>query len=252
MHLTECLDIAIELNRFDDEVKECLSGFLLKTTTVFHGSEDLNLDPIFGALCFSYSLGGFAFLALKPKWIHQTSFPYRAYGLLLLIVQGEFSERLYLIADRQGSFIIYCQLTPIHIAGPLSFWADYLSMTADSYAHVIDRFMAIVLFLASFWRVATVVYYQRPSVRYAELVSILFAGFFFMSSQDAQVNQDVDGWVFWHTMWHLYPFSCIIIQCTDKFLLNEYNYLPTKIPERTMKTRFPLARSKYFFRLKRG
>ena len=105
MQLTECLDIAIELNRFDDEVKECLSGYLFKTTTVFHGNEDLNLDPLFGALCFSYSLGGFAMLVLKPKWSHEASFPFVAYALLLLLVQGKFRLRLYLIDDHQGSLI---------------------------------------------------------------------------------------------------------------------------------------------------
>mmetsp|Transcript_238 Transcript_238/g.297 ORF Transcript_238/g.297 Transcript_238/m.297 type:complete len:218 (-) Transcript_238:2355-3008(-) len=217
MQLTECLDIAIELNRFDDEVKECLSGYLFKTTTVFHGNEDLNLDPLFGALCFSYSLGGFAMLVLKPKWSHKASFPFVAYALLLLLVQG-----------------------------PLSFWADYLSMTNDSYVHVIDRFMAIVLFITTFWRIASIAYFQRPSVCYAEFISILFAAFCFMNSQDAQVNEDVNGWIFWHTMWHLYPFIPIAIQCTDRFLLVEYNYLPMKITER------PFTKAKYSFRLKRG
>ena len=41
-----------------DTVSQCLSTWLIKTHTHFHGSDDLHLPWYFGALCWSYAVGG--------------------------------------------------------------------------------------------------------------------------------------------------------------------------------------------------
>jgi hypothetical protein len=86
-HLTECVDLFSESNKFDREVRECLSSFFLKTTTNFHNA-DMQFNPLFGALCWSYTLGGIIMLLMRPKWLHSSNFPYVLYGCLLIFIQG--------------------------------------------------------------------------------------------------------------------------------------------------------------------
>lgn len=91
MHLTECVDLFSESNYFDQEVRECVNKWFWKTKTEFYQNENLVLSPTFGALCWSYSLGGIVMLAIKPrsKWSQYSNFPYITYALLLTFVQGK-------------------------------------------------------------------------------------------------------------------------------------------------------------------
>ncbi len=89
MHLTECVDLFSESNQFDAEVRECLYQWIFKTKTNFYGYEDLKLDPIFGALCMSYSISGVALFLLKPKWAYETRFPYDTFAFIMTFIQGE-------------------------------------------------------------------------------------------------------------------------------------------------------------------
>ena len=89
MHLGECVDLFSESNRFDSEVRSCVNSWLWKTKTEFHNSDDLVLNPSFGALCFSYSLGGLVMIGLKPKWTAHSKFPYVTYAMILTFVQGK-------------------------------------------------------------------------------------------------------------------------------------------------------------------
>jgi hypothetical protein len=89
VHLTECLDLFSESNSFDSEVRDCLSTFFLKTTTNFHNA-DMQFNPLFGALCWSFTLGGFVMVTVKPKWVQRSNFPYRLYAYVLMFVQGMF------------------------------------------------------------------------------------------------------------------------------------------------------------------
>ena len=87
IHLTECADLFSEANAFDSEVRECLITYFFKTTTNFHNA-DLQFNLLFGALCWSFTLGGISMIANKPKWLHRSNFPYAKYAYTLMFVQG--------------------------------------------------------------------------------------------------------------------------------------------------------------------
>ena len=69
-----------------DTVSQCLSTWLIKTHTHFHGSEDLHLPWYFGALCWSYALGGVMMFVVAPKWTRTSSFPYRLMARSLILL----------------------------------------------------------------------------------------------------------------------------------------------------------------------
>mmetsp|Transcript_9450 Transcript_9450/g.13880 ORF Transcript_9450/g.13880 Transcript_9450/m.13880 type:complete len:248 (-) Transcript_9450:1664-2407(-) len=195
MHLSECTDLFSETNTFDAEVTECVKEWLWKTKTEFYGWDDrLQLDPLFGALCWSYSIAGICMFIVQPKWTKRSSFPYQTFALVLICVQG-----------------------------PLSFIADYLNMTNDTVFHVIDRFMACTNMILLFGKLAAFYFHSRPSNFYASLASTSFAVLSFMNSQDAQELHDPEGFIFWHNMWHLYPIQCIVIEMYDAFVLGDYD-----------------------------
>lgn len=72
-----------------DTVSQCLSTWLIKTHTHFHGSEDLHLPWYFGALCWSYALGGAMMFIVEPKWSRTSGFPYRLMAWSLILLQCE-------------------------------------------------------------------------------------------------------------------------------------------------------------------
>jgi hypothetical protein len=44
------------------------------------------------------------------------------------------------------------------------------------------------------------------------------------SQEDAQKKaHDVNGFVFWHCLWHIFPFQIICIETYDVYVLGEYN-----------------------------
>ena len=88
MHLSECIDLFSESNAVDQEVRECIVNFFLRDKTNFHNDELLKLDPLFGALCLSFSFGGVVMLMLRPKWQEKSNFPYTFVACWLIFVQG--------------------------------------------------------------------------------------------------------------------------------------------------------------------
>jgi len=123
-------------------------------------------------------------------------FPYYAYALLLVFAQG-----------------------------PLSFLADYISMSKDSYFHVIDRFSATVLIGVEFLKITLMVrehiYKGRPFCRSVSLHGYVFAFvcaiMFFMKSQESQNQQDLKGFIFWHNLWHTYPLVGSFLMMLEKW-----------------------------------
>ena len=104
MHLNECFAAALSGARYgassaapssapspmgSADVGDCLSGWLFKSTTNFHGSRDLLLPWWFGALCLSYSAGGAAMIVLRPGWADRDPFPYGTFACFLLFLQGK-------------------------------------------------------------------------------------------------------------------------------------------------------------------
>jgi hypothetical protein len=196
MHLTECIDLFSESISFDEEVLTCLNNWLFKTKTQFHGVDlGQHMGPIFAFLCFSYSLGGLFMLVIKPKWHRISNFPWVFHALVLTLVQG-----------------------------PLSFVADYKNMSNDSLWHAIDRFLALFNLVMTFWKVSMFYKYSRPSRFFTEITSLTFAIVCFIFSQDAQECQDKESFVFFHNLWHCYPFLCIITHTLDECFLEEYKY----------------------------
>ena len=72
-----------------DTVSRCLSTWLIKTHTHFHGSDDLRLPWYFGALCWSYAVGGIMMMVVEPRWVGSSKFPYRIMAWMLILLQGE-------------------------------------------------------------------------------------------------------------------------------------------------------------------
>jgi len=199
MHLSECVDLLSTSNTFTDpSFGSCLYSWSFKTTTEFYGwdVDRLHLNQLFGFLCWSYTFAGIMMFFLRPSWSRSKSsnFPYVLFACLLAFVQG-----------------------------PLSFTADYLSMTDDTFIHVIDRFMAMVNLAIQSWKVATLFYHARSGTFFCQLCAIIFAAFSFMNSQDAQQAHDPEGFIFWHNMWHIYPFIVFFIECFDFLYLGDYD-----------------------------
>lgn len=153
MHLSECIDLFSESNTVDQEVRECIVNWLWRDKTNFHNDELLKLDPLFGALCLSFSFGGVVMLMLRPKWQEKSNFPYTLFACWLIFAQG---MEIYDISFSCLGLFFQNFLHFILGLGPLSFWADYMSMTLQSPAHVIDKFSASIMFVLYFWRIIDV------------------------------------------------------------------------------------------------
>ena len=80
---------AINNSSSPETVSQCLSTWLIKTHTHFHGSDDLLLPWYFGALCWSYALGGIMMFVVEPKWTRSSRFPYRLMAWSLILMQCE-------------------------------------------------------------------------------------------------------------------------------------------------------------------
>lgn len=97
-------------------------------------------------------------------------------------------------------------------------------MTKDSYIHVIDRFMALINLSTQTWKVSVLFYHARPATFYCQLCTVTLAIFCFMNSQEAQQDHHPEGFIFWHNLWHCYPFVAIFIECIDYYYFGEYVY----------------------------
>ena len=99
VNLIECLAMAASAaaaaagnGTHDDAagtVTQCMSTWLIKTHTHFHGSDDLHLPWYFGALCWSYAVGGIMMFVVEPKWTRKSRFPYRLMAWALILLQCE-------------------------------------------------------------------------------------------------------------------------------------------------------------------
>jgi hypothetical protein len=157
--------------------------WMLKTRMSFYGDTDLNLPFFFfGICCWNYVIAGLTMLYTEPEWMPQW-FPFRKFAFFLIFIQS-----------------------------PLSFIADYICMTHDSYWHVMDRFIAVpgmVLEVTKFAIMTTMAIkspkHQHPITCFVYGLALCMALYCFMKSQQAQTILDHDGFCFWHTAWHIYP-----------------------------------------------
>jgi hypothetical protein len=174
---------------------ECLHRWFFGSTTAFYDMhDDLQLPWWFGALCFSFSFAGCMMLATEPKWSvdNLLSFPYRTFAYILIFIQG-----------------------------PLSFMADYVNMTHDSVFHVIDRSVAVPMLTLEVFKICAMFQYGRTCtmIIYASLCA--FAIYCFLMSQLSLAESHGDGFIFWHSLWHVYPLFVSVLFSIDVFYLGQ-------------------------------
>ena len=156
--------------------------WLLTSRMSFHGF-DLQLPWWFGLGCWNYALAGPLLLLTKPEWSRNYRFPISLMAYNLIFIQA-----------------------------PLSFLADYLYMSEDSYWHVADRLFACpgVIFEMSkfFLMIQDCVGAKQRKLEKATFAFLYIASFTgalvaFGRSQDAQKRLDRDGFILWHHLWHM-------------------------------------------------
>merc|ERR1712183_438914 len=180
----------------------CLKTWAFLTKSPFYDHPNFKLPFYFGVLCFNYSLAGlFMIYIQKPKFMNNKTcysrfFPYYAYAYLLMFLQG-----------------------------PLSFLADYINMNKSSIFHAIDRFLAMPLCALELIKIILLLRYskQKKCYLWAYGISFFMAIYSFIQSQGAQTNKNVDGFIFWHCMWHLYPLAAIMTVYTESKLSGTKN-----------------------------
>mmetsp|Transcript_44422 Transcript_44422/g.53726 ORF Transcript_44422/g.53726 Transcript_44422/m.53726 type:complete len:247 (-) Transcript_44422:100-840(-) len=177
-----------------DDIIDCITTWSFMSKTNFYNNEDLVLPWWFGALCFSFSICGVAMLWSPPKWTIESRFPFTIFCLMLVVIQG-----------------------------PFSFAADYIHMTNDSLFHVYDRFIAIFLMSFETIRIVTMCNQVNTSTMILSLLAFSFALFSFVNSQLSQSKKCTSGFVFWHALWHIYPFFAASIALFDKHIVGEFD-----------------------------
>jgi hypothetical protein len=96
-------------------------------------------------------------------------------------------------------------------------------MNNDSIVHVLDRLTATPAVMLEIGKLATMARHgERPLTMTLYGMSILLALFAFGQSQVAQANVDRDGFVLWHTIWHMYPVVAMGIILIDVHVLGGY------------------------------
>jgi len=149
-------------------------SWLLKTRMSFH-QVDLELPLYFGIFCWNYAFAGLCMFWTEPKWSRDSRFPFRSFALFLIFLQS-----------------------------PLSFGADYLNMSNDSFWHVADRLVATPALLLETSKIVAMVYHKvKPCILLSYSLALAFAVYCFAKSQEAQDRLDRDGFVLWHNAWHM-------------------------------------------------
>ena len=161
----------------------------------------LHLPWFFGALCFSFTLGGIMMLYWTPMWTkigggcvdgkyQRHWFPYRSFALSLILVQG-----------------------------PCSFLADYVHMTNTTLWHTVDRFLACANMALKLAELISMYRFPRPVIFASYIACTANAVFSFLNSQHSQSVLDTDGFIFWHNCWHCFPMTLIVV-CWFENVLN--------------------------------
>lgn len=196
-HNTNINDIISE-----DDFFTCVKKWAFLTKSPFYNHPNFELPFYFGLLCFNYSLAGlFMIYIQKPKFMNNKTcysrfFPYHTYAYLLMFLQG-----------------------------PLSFLADYKNMNKSSIFHAIDRFLAMPLCALELIKIILILRYSKQKNCYLWSYSISFfmAIYSFIQSQGAQTSKNVDSFIFWHCMWHLYPVVAVMIVYVESKLSGTMN-----------------------------
>jgi len=161
----------------------------------------LQLPWFFGALCFSFTLGGIMKLYWTPRWTRHGGgcvngtyqrhrFPYHTFAWVLILLQG-----------------------------PCSYFADYIHMTNVSYWHNVDRWLACTNMTLQLGELICMYRFTRPVVFASYIGCTAAAVISFLNSQHAQSALDTEGFIFWHNCWHCLPITLIVV-CWFENVLN--------------------------------
>ena len=122
------------------------------------------------------------------------------------------------------SFVTHCSsLIVARAPAPLSFAADYLSMTDDTYIHTADRLLACPMMVFELCKALTMMPHVRWGTFGLYVASVATAIYSFVQSSQAQEHVDADAFIFWHNCWHVYPLLVSVIMGFDYFVLGEYD-----------------------------
>ena len=95
-------------------------------------------------------------------------------------------------------------------------------MTNISVWHVIDRFSACIMMILELVKLVTMRPYTRPIIYILYLVSCGIAMYCFLKGQESLQLLSEDGFVFWHSGWHCYPFIASIVHILEILLNKRY------------------------------
>ena len=95
-------------------------------------------------------------------------------------------------------------------------------MNKSSIVHAVDRFLALPLCLLELLKIISILKYSKQEKHFLWAYSTAFciAIYSFIQSQSAQTQKDLDGFIFWHCMWHMYPLLAIGIVSIERALSN--------------------------------
>jgi len=121
-----------------------------------------------------------------PHWTKKCFYPYRTFAMVLIFIQG-----------------------------PLSFQADFMNLTNDSIYHVLDRSFACINLFFECGKMLCIYNNVGFEIFCCYFANLSFGLFCFMNSQDAQMNSSPDLFIFWHTLWHVYPLIYTVIRIVE-------------------------------------
>lgn len=172
----------------------------------------LELPWFFAALCFSFTLGGVMKFYWLPRWTKHGGgvvngqyqrhwFPYRAFALILILIQG-----------------------------PCSFFADYVHMTNESLWHMVDRWLACTSMALHLGEIICIYRFTRPIIYALYVGCTAIAVINFLKSQHAQASLDTDAFIFWHNCWHCFPLTLIAVCWLENVLNRRFGeYYPFEL-----------------------
>ena len=94
-------------------------------------------------------------------------------------------------------------------------------MDRDSFFHVADRYFAVPLVFVELCKLLIMFQYVRPLFLFLYVSAFAFAIYSHQLSSMCQTAKDLNGFIFWHNMWHLFPIFESVITFIDIRLFPE-------------------------------
>ena len=132
--------------------------------------------------------------------------------------------------------IFICHFSPQQ--SPCSFLADYVHMTDNSPWHVIDRFTACMMMSLEVLKLIIIRPYTRPIIYILYLSTLAVALACFLQGQEALKTMNEADFIFWHSGWHCYPITGIIVHTLDYYttqIWGQYHHHLCHLPHQDKK-----------------